>query len=278
MRIVRQGICLWAVVLLSLASMCHAQSTPVTPEDEFKQKIRVSQDIQPLEDKPFGENISLYNGSLSFTQTDVDAPGNGPDLLLTRSYQLPDLPANQYYVGIETSALTDWTLNVPRIETVSAQDAWQNKQWFFLEDTQRCTNFRPAPDISVQQTPQTPPTDYQPEEWWHGYQMITADGASQDLLKRASQNTLSPSMSGVSFPIVTKQHWMIRCLAQTSNGQPGEGFLAVAPDGTKYWFDWLAYKEAPAIIQKAGSALRRRVAMMLASRVEDRFGNSLTYA
>lgn len=277
MRIVRQGICLWAVVLISFASLCHAQSTSVTPEDEFKQKIRVSQDIQPLGEKPFGENISLYNGSLSFTQTDVDAPGNGPDLLLTRTFTPADLPANQYYVSVQTSALTDWTLNVPRIETLSAQDSWQNNQWFFLEDTQRCTNFRPAPDISVQQTPQTPPTDYQPEEWWHGYQMITADGASQDLLKRASQNTLSPTMSGLAFPIVTKQHWMISCLAQTANGQPGEGFLAVAPDGTRYWFDWLAYKEAPTMIKVAGSALRRRVAMMLASRIEDRFGNSLAY-
>lgn len=59
MRIVRQGICLWAVLLSLLASVCHAQSTPVTPEDEFKQKIRVSQDIQPLGEKPFGENINL---------------------------------------------------------------------------------------------------------------------------------------------------------------------------------------------------------------------------
>jgi hypothetical protein len=99
MRIVRQGICLWAVALISFASLCHAQSTSVTPEDEFKQKIRVSQDIQPLGEKPFGENISLYNGSLSFTQTDVDAPVNGPDLLLTRTFTPADLPANQYYVS-----------------------------------------------------------------------------------------------------------------------------------------------------------------------------------
>ncbi|WP_350016393.1 RHS repeat-associated core domain-containing protein [Rhodanobacter sp. IGA1.0] len=276
MRIVRQGICLWAVVLLLLASVAHAQ-TAVTPEDEFKQKIRVSQDIQPLGDKPFGENINLYNGSVSFTQTDVDAPGNGPDLLLTRTYSPADLPATQYFVGIETSALTDWTLNVPRIETLSARDLTSSGQWFFLDNTQRCTSFHAAPDITVQQTPSSTPTEYEPGDWWHGYQMITADGTSQDLLKRDAANTLSPTVSGKTFPIVTKQQWMISCLAQTSNGQPGEAFLAVAPDGTRYWFDWLAYKQAPSIIQKAGAALQRRVAMMLASHIEDRFGNSLTY-
>ena len=60
-----QGICLWAVVLVSSASLCHAQST-VTPEDEYKKLIRVSEDIQPLGENPFGEQVSLYNGSLSF--------------------------------------------------------------------------------------------------------------------------------------------------------------------------------------------------------------------
>jgi YD repeat-containing protein len=273
-----QGICLWAAVLLSLASVCHAQSTPVTPEDEFKQKIRVSQDIQPLGEKPFGENINLYNGSVSFTQTDVDAPGNGPDLLLTRTYTLADLPATQYYVGIANSVLADWTLNVPRIETLSARDLTLSGQWFFLDDVQRCTHFYQAVDITVQQTPSSTPVEYEPNEWWHGYQMITADGASQDLLKRDPQNTLSPTMGSMTFPIVTKQNWMISCLAQTANGQPGEGFLALAPDGTRYWFDWLAYKDAPAMVKGQGAALLRRTAMMLASRIEDRFGNSLTYA
>lgn len=53
----RQGICLWAVVLFLLVPACHAQG--VTPEDEYKKQIRVSEDIQPLGANPFGENISL---------------------------------------------------------------------------------------------------------------------------------------------------------------------------------------------------------------------------
>jgi hypothetical protein len=42
----------------------HAQAANVTPEDEYKKLIRVNEDIHPLGENPFGENVSLYNGSL----------------------------------------------------------------------------------------------------------------------------------------------------------------------------------------------------------------------
>jgi hypothetical protein len=84
MRIAWQGICLWAVLLGSLASLVHAAN----PEDEYRKLIRVNQDIQPLGEHPFGENISLYDGSLSFTQTDISLPGNGPTLQLARHFEV----------------------------------------------------------------------------------------------------------------------------------------------------------------------------------------------
>lgn len=69
------------------------------PEDEYKDQIRVSQDIQPLGATPFGENINLYDGSLSFEQTDVSLAGNGPLLELTRENTLDCLrcPATPGY-------------------------------------------------------------------------------------------------------------------------------------------------------------------------------------
>lgn len=61
-RLARLGIFL--IGLCSFTSgVLHAQAAAVTPEDEFKKKIRVSEDIQPLGENPFGEQISLYNGS-----------------------------------------------------------------------------------------------------------------------------------------------------------------------------------------------------------------------
>lgn len=58
---------MWVVLFASFVSLVHAAS----PEDEYRKLIRVNQDIQPLGEHPFGENVSLYDGSLSFTQTDI---------------------------------------------------------------------------------------------------------------------------------------------------------------------------------------------------------------
>src|SRR3569623_3236998 len=86
--------CLCAVVFYAtLRHGLRAQTNPVTPEQEYKKLIRVSEDIQPLGENPFGENISLYDGSLSFEQTDVSLAGNGPALPLRRRFNLPEQQA-----------------------------------------------------------------------------------------------------------------------------------------------------------------------------------------
>ena len=121
MRIGRQGICLWAVVVFSFSSLCHAQSK-VTPEDEYKKLIRVSEDIQPLGENPFGEQVSLYNGSLSFDQTDISLPGNGPLLEVSHSFRTmethPDNPVGglsgqvtSHVKACNASGCSDWSEN-----------------------------------------------------------------------------------------------------------------------------------------------------------------------
>ena len=57
MRARWQGNCLWAVMLMALCGVGHAQS--VTPEDEYKNLIQVDQAIHPLGAHPFGENASV---------------------------------------------------------------------------------------------------------------------------------------------------------------------------------------------------------------------------
>ena len=74
-----------------------------------------------------------------------------------------------------------------------------------------------------------------------------------------------------------------RSLANTSNGQVGEAFFFVSPDGTKYWFDHLTGERALTMKEQdpygSGTWLKqhRMLARMYVSRIEDRFGNSLTY-
>ncbi|GLQ91571.1 hypothetical protein GCM10007901_05210 [Dyella acidisoli] len=260
---------------LSLLVTWTAWSQTVTPESEFKQLIRVNEDIHPLGENPFGENVSLYNGSLSFQETDIDLAGTGPRLQLVRTFAVADT-ADPY-----NRAFVDWRLELPHIETLVA-----DADTFFSSSTDRCSNFRAAPTITVTSGSSTQPNFYFAGNWWRGYQLIVPGQGSQDLLKRdAAGNALSPQMtaadgSPMSFGIVTKQHWQVSCLAKTSNGMPGEGFLVVSPAGEKYWMDWLVLQSAKNVgfAQPGFGGMARHVAMMMVSREEDRFGNSLSYS
>jgi hypothetical protein len=103
------------------ATMAHGQNAK--PEEEYKKLSRVSEDIQPLGEHPFGENISLYDGALSFEQVDVSASGTGPLLQLVRQFDLEGQAAS-----FERSdyAFGDWDLDLPRIETLTAHGWYHN--------------------------------------------------------------------------------------------------------------------------------------------------------
>lgn len=276
-----------ALMLAWVSGEVLAQSAAVSPESEFQKRIKVSEDIQPVGEHPFGESISLYNGALSFEENDIKLTGQGPDIELTRSFHPADAPPDSVYYSFIDNAFVDWSLETPRIETLSAASGTANldppstARWFFISDTQRCSFPDGGPDefITFKGTVLT----YAADDWWHGYQLIVPGHGSQDLLTRDTNNTQFPAMTGtdgnpIKFPLVTKERWAVGCTPATSNGQPGEGFVAVSPDGTKYYLDVLLWKKTDYMATGGGGALHRRLATMNVSRVVDRFGNSVTYS
>lgn len=116
-----------AATLFLLAGSVHAQSATVSPENEYRKAIKVSEDIQPLGENPFGEQISLYNGALSFEQTDISLQGTGPVLQLSRDFKLRG--QSEFYTVIPEQAFGDWEINLPRIETLTSNTgtltSWQ---------------------------------------------------------------------------------------------------------------------------------------------------------
>jgi YD repeat-containing protein len=257
---------LFAFVCLATS---NAHAADVSPESEYGRRIKVYQTIQPIGDTPFGEQVSMYTGDLTFRQTDVSLEGQGPTITLARSLAtlMADTQVN------EPHALGDWTLSIPRIETlVDAQDGWVVEG--SADPLLRCSHFdRPAYSTLT-------------DSGWHGIEMVTEAGDRQAMLKRAPQNTIAPVMNNqqgnaIAFPVVTAQNWQIGCLNQTSNGVPGEAFFAVSPNGTKYWFDHLAFDTANTTYENdpIGGLIRqrRKLATMYVSVIEDRFGNRVTY-
>jgi YD repeat-containing protein len=305
-------VCVSVVLGLLTANAAYAQSQ-TTPEVEYKKLIRVNEDIQPLGENPFGEQLSLYTGSFSFEQTDVSLPGNGLTIQLTRSFHIRN-PTEAAEVA--DGAFYDWDLELPRITTLAATQ----QGWIVNSDTpnKRCTYFAAPP--SVAPLPGTGGASWEPHSWWNGVQMIIPGLGSQDVLKRASENELAPGGNTTGYPLVTRQHWDIRCIDITDGSGSGEGFQAIAPDGTIYTFDHLVYRWAPEMHRPLGSdpatgalsplhadprlqvastldvlpqalkglmaampavaiddLLKREQASMLVTRIQDRFGNWLKF-
>ncbi|WP_430392069.1 hypothetical protein [Dyella sp. 20L07] len=253
--------------LLAICSVPAWAQSAIYPENEYKKLIRVDEEISPLGESPFGESLSLYDGSLSFTQTDISVPGTGPSIEITRTFKADgDIILRQ-----GNAAFGDWDIEIPRLTTITSDEGnyvgWLVNSLVF---TDRCTNMREPPWI-VPKAPGSGPVKF--EEWWNeGYRLHVPGMGSQDVLSRSDKNPLIPQMSGQTFVATTKSHWMISCLGSTANGEPGEAFLVTSPNGTKYWLNYLVYRRARDFV------IGRKMGYMLATRVEDRFGNWVTYS
>ncbi|MET4677168.1 MULTISPECIES: hypothetical protein [unclassified Luteibacter] len=278
------------VVALALPFAAGAQ-TSAKPEDEYKKLIKVNEDIQPLGDTPFGEKISLYDGSLSFAQTDISLSGTGPALTLGRTFTFHGV---QDRPDLQERAFGDWDIDLPQISTVTAQQnnvtGWQVAAG---SPGAICSSFGPPPSVAAP-TGDSKRSDWEPATWWQGYQLRIPGQGSQDLLGRSTANTTTPGVAGLTYPIVTRGNWAVGCLAHAANDTTIEGFLAVSPDGTKYWLDHIAYRYMPSLTRPLGSSsfaarsgfhvfasaedfIKRREGRMLVTRIEDRFGNSVSY-
>lgn len=290
MRPAMRGLLLMTMVGAALLPSAVLSQTTTKPEDEYKMLIKVNDDIQPLGDTPFGERIGLYDGSLSFSQTDITVTGTGPTITVGRDFALhgvEDRPDLQY------RAFGDWDMRLPQIFTVTAN---QNNVtgWRVAAANPKalCSSFGPPPSVAAPNG-DSARADWEPKTWWQGYQLRIPGQAAQDLLSRSTANTPTPTVNGLSYPIVTRGNWAVGCLPQAANDATLEGFLAVSPDGTKYWLDHIAYRYMPSLTRPLGSGpetfsgvhtfasaedfITRREGRMLVTRIEDRFGKSVSY-
>jgi len=276
-----RAICLSAYVLFSWPALCAAQASPT---DEYSKLITSAQDVAALGAHPFGENVDLYTGALSFEVTDVSVSGTGPTLELGRVLKTaedsPDATDAITGQGGFYRPFGEWDLDIPRIETNAA---WQMNVAGWVVGTgtnNRCTGFTAPPPV---QSTSPPDLDWQPYRWWYGYHLIVPGQGSQDLLDGGNPPAQQPTGSG--YRIVTKKDWMIGCGITANDG--GEGFVALAPDGTRYTFAHLVYRTMPWISRPTGSTgdvmkndadyLARYDAAMFVTQIKDRFGNTLTY-
>lgn len=146
------------------------------PWQEFENNITTASEVQSLGTDIFGDQVSLQDGALSFSATDVSIPGNNAlPVAFERSYRLFN---REYYISDEM--LADWELELPRISGTYAPN-WVGRGGAI---TDRCSFGGAPPDIQS-------PVDAMPSEtvmsYWQGLQIQIPGVDSGDLLLAPSE-------------------------------------------------------------------------------------------
>lgn len=268
----RLALYVGALIVVSSATVV-AQT--VTSEDEYAKRLRSSSAIEPLSNSLAGEEVSLYTGATAFSVVDAAIPGtNALPVELRRRLVIEDPGV---YKGV-FGGIGEWSLDVPYIHGVFAEA--QGWKVIGANPDARCT---------TQAMPNTATGGSSPGAYsnlvWDGYYLNIPGQGDSELLKN-NRNAV-PAVEA-SFPWVTMERHIVGCLASIRN-HPGEGFVVWAPDGTSYTFDYVISRQASSVSDisrvRLGfgggatfSKIIPRVHMyMMATKVQDRFGNTVNY-
>lgn len=243
----------------------------------YNSKLAPLGDFEPLDNSLFGDQVNLYTGEVQFFQTDIELAGNDAlPMRVSRSF----VPGAKDY---SSSPFANWQLDLPYISGVYGKSGWVSMAG------PRCSV--PLNDIIKA----SPPSEYVPASsgsnvgfafdphfYWTGNSLHLPGQGNQRMLV-ASAGAKVPS-DGRAYHWVTSGRWAFSCLPTTANGLPGEAFLAQAPDGTRYWFDWIVSSSAGSMEGWFGNGAFQYVSRMsllnykaLPTRIEDVHGNYITY-
>ncbi|MBL8300457.1 MAG: ParB N-terminal domain-containing protein [Rhodanobacteraceae bacterium] len=261
----------------------------VTPAQDYSDEfIRQRYGVAALGPSLFGDSTGLSTGATEFVTTDIRVPGNSAlPVNLTRRYRVDYRTAP---MGARSPGLfIDWELDLPHLHGTfartegNAASGWQ-------VSTPGQANQRCSVDSNNPAQGQPPSVmgsgnhwSFASYEYWHGNSLYIPGQGDQTLMVIAPGNANRP-VDGRSYRWAAGNNWVAACLPSTANGVPGEGFLVVSPEGTKYFFDWFAKVYATPVSAAGGvfpnnwvSYLEREEQYIFPTRIEDRFGNWVTY-
>lgn len=246
--------------------------------------------LQALGPDAFGETINTFTGGISFSHVDLSIPGNnGLPVEIRRSLTVdgnksPTQPNDaELWRG---RAFGEWELDLPYLSGIYPESVgWHVNT---ASPNARCS----SPTTLDQYRPKHQSVGevfFLNFSFWNGVSLNLPGGEQQKLVFRPSNSTLPTPSSGSWTPLTTAQHWRFSCTPTLASGQAGEGFVALAPDGTKYTFNWMtSLPERPLrgraqIILANGPTLwvneqmPRREYRLYPTRVEDVHGNWVNY-
>lgn len=278
-----------ALTFLMLVARAHAGQSPA---ESYDNRLKGAQTLGTLGPDLFGEQVNLLDGNTAFHVTDISVPTNsGMPLMLGRklkvssdridsdgsSFAAPQPPVpDSREAGSEIFGQY-WDPDIPVLRGVyDARFGWVN----YAHTGQRCSGGITAPpgEFGIGTFGST---FYEPHMFWSGIS-LAIPGRGDEMLLSVLPGASSPS-DGLTYVGSTRSQARVACLPTLLNGS-GEGYLVVLPDGTRYWFNWMATHTISATesVSCLGCsptpAIPRVEIFLYASKVQDRHGNTINYA
>lgn len=238
----------------------------VTPQTEYRSKIAATRSISALPDDLFGDSINSYTGSLQFSVVDASIPGNNNlDVQVARHLDVNETRGKLKRHRAQGAPFRNWDFDIPHLHGLfSSTVGWQAGPVAGI----RCN--QPDPTKAA-----PPPTGSAPADtFWSGNFLYVPGRGNEEIVHVGSSSAVKPTTGG-PYLWMTKSLWYFSCLTTTANGT-GDSFHALSPDGTKYWFNQIASRPA-AYVSLSPAVVPRSEVWFLPTRIEDRFGNYVTY-
>ncbi len=248
----------------AFAAWTAVPAAAVEPYQEYAQKLRAAQQLTALDDGLFGDSVSLFNGGTEFSLADIDLPGN--DALPVQLRRRLNIVAEPSISFIDRfGGIGNWDVDVPSISGVlDGQFKWNAN-----------SAGQPVPRCSARFYPSTGP-NARLADIFNGFTIRIPGAGSKTLLGRDADASYPDLADGQAHLWTTRDLDTFTCTPM-KNGYPGEGFVMHTPDGLKYRFD-VGVERAIGAVQGRNNSTRTRVQVfLLASQVEDRFGNRVEY-
>lgn len=278
--------------LLTTVSQTFAQDSTSKAIEDRRYKAP-SDAVGALGPDLFGEQVDHNTGSTSFSVTDIDLPGNNAlPVRLTRTMKIsvsdgfPHLvPIGATVAGIAGQGSSGWSIEVPNLSgifTTGTGTSPDLQKYGWKADG-------PTPNARCSSGSGLPPRfesldgiSGEPYNYWSGNRLSVPGQVSGDILL-----TTATTQNNSAQPArwTNKEHWLLTCQPTIQNGS-GEGFLVTSPDGTKYYFNRMIvrngnnrYSRIPFFTTATGGTVKmnRGRIFLVATRVEDRFGNYVLY-
>lgn len=273
------SLVLFCGVLWGSAAIASNLSTHYSYEGKLDQARKFG----ALDESLFGDQVSLQDGTVVFRQVDVSVPTNsGMRVAVGRKMRPPESRLESWDRKFNVFGY-GWQLDIPSMSGIyDTREGWTGGN----VGEGRCSGSNFAPRERVGPWPYYYKQLVYAYMYWNG---ITIDipGVGEDKLLQKSSDVAAPT-DGRAYPGATRSNWRISCLPSIKNGS-GEGFLVSLPDGTKYYFDWMATQNATDLtdndsINSDGDGYDAWHLLapltkhyLYVSKVVDRFGNHVTY-